>query len=108
MRGVTFFDTAEACDPGTARRLFPDVEVVVGDLTRPGTLGAAVDRVDAIVFTHGSDGGGKAGAERVDYGGVRSVLAALGGTVRIRPSQPLRCSESRRRAFIWIGAEHAA
>ena len=35
----------------------------------------AVDGVDAIVFTHGSDGGGKAGSERVDYGGVRNVLA---------------------------------
>jgi uncharacterized protein YbjT (DUF2867 family) len=58
--------------------------VVAGDLTRPDTLTAAVDGVDAIVFTHGSDGGGKAGAEAVDYGGVRSVLAALGGrSVRI-------------------------
>lgn len=43
-----------------------------------------VDGVDAIVFTHGSGGGDKAGAERVDYGGVRSVLAALDGrSVRI-------------------------
>jgi uncharacterized protein YbjT (DUF2867 family) len=75
---------ALARDPGKARRLFPDVEVVAGDLTRPDTLTAAVHGVDAIVFTHGSDGSGKAGAERVDYGGVRSVLAALGGrSVRI-------------------------
>jgi uncharacterized protein YbjT (DUF2867 family) len=59
--------------------LIPDVEIVVGDLTRPDTLPAAVDAVDAIVFTHGSDGGGKAAAERIDYGGVRNVLAALGG-----------------------------
>ena len=59
---------------------FPtDVEIVVGDLTRPDTLAAAVKGIDAIVFTHGSDGGGKAGAENVDYGGVRNVLAALGG-----------------------------
>lgn len=57
----------------------PDVEMVVGDLTRPETLPAAVDGVDAIVFAHGSDGGGKAAAERIDYGGVRNVLAALGG-----------------------------
>ena len=57
----------------------PDADVVVGDLTRPETLAAAVDGVDAIVFTHGSDGGGKTGAERIDYGGVRNVLAALGG-----------------------------
>ena len=40
--------------------------------------------MNAITFTHGSDGGGKAGAERVDYGGVRNVLAALSGrSVRI-------------------------
>ena len=66
-------------DAGTARRLFPEVEMVVGDLIRPDTPAAAVDRVDAIVSTHGSDGGRKTGAERVDYGGVRHVLAALGG-----------------------------
>ena len=75
---------ALARDPRKARKLLPDAEVVAGDLTRPDTLTGAVDGVDAIVFTHGSDGGGKAGAERVDYGGVRSVLAALGGrSVRI-------------------------
>jgi uncharacterized protein YbjT (DUF2867 family) len=75
---------ALARDPGKARKLFRDAEVVVGDLTRPDTLTSAVDGVDAIVFTHGSDGGGKAGAERVDYGGVRNVLAALNGrSVRI-------------------------
>jgi uncharacterized protein YbjT (DUF2867 family) len=34
--------------------------------------------VDAIVFTLGSDGQGSQGAETVDYGGVRNVLAALG------------------------------
>jgi uncharacterized protein YbjT (DUF2867 family) len=71
-------------DPRNARGLFHDVEALKGDLTRPDTLKAAVDGVDAIVFTHGSDGGGKAGAENVDYGGVRNVLAALGGrSVRI-------------------------
>jgi uncharacterized protein YbjT (DUF2867 family) len=71
-------------DSRKAGRVVPEVEIVVGDLTRPDTLTPAVDRVDAIVFTHGSDGGGKAGAERVDYGGVRNVLAALGGrSVRI-------------------------
>ena len=50
-----------------------------GDLTQAETLGAAVEGMDAIVFTHGSDGGGKAASERVDYGGVRNVLAALQG-----------------------------
>jgi uncharacterized protein YbjT (DUF2867 family) len=75
---------ALARDPRKARRLFPDVEVVAGDLTRPDSLIPVVAGVDAIVFTHGSDGGGKAGAERIDYGGVRNVLAALGGrSVRI-------------------------
>ncbi|WP_203566605.1 SDR family oxidoreductase [Aestuariimicrobium ganziense] len=54
------------------------VEVVVGDLTDPASLAAAVDGVDAVVFTHGSDGGGKVGARTVDYGGVHQVLTALG------------------------------
>jgi uncharacterized protein YbjT (DUF2867 family) len=75
---------ALARDARKARRLLPGAEVVVGDLTRPETLAAAVDGVDAVVFTHGSNGGAKAGAEAVDYGGVRNVLAALrGGPVRI-------------------------
>jgi len=56
-----------------------DAQRVVGDLTRPETLTAAVDGIDAIVFTHGSDGQGKAGAERIDYGGVRNVLVANAG-----------------------------
>jgi uncharacterized protein YbjT (DUF2867 family) len=54
------------------------VEVTSGDVTRPETLNAAVDGVDAIVFTLGSDGKGKVGAENVDYGGVRNILRALG------------------------------
>jgi uncharacterized protein YbjT (DUF2867 family) len=75
---------ALARDSRKARRLFPDVEVVAGDLTRPDSLIPVVAGVDAIVFTHGSDGRGKPGAESVDYGGVRNVLAALGGrSVRI-------------------------
>src|SRR4249920_3755878 len=73
-----------ARDPRKAGRLFPGVEIVTGDLTAPDTLTQAVNGVDAIVFTHGSDGGGKAGAEQIDYGGVRNVLAALGGrSVRV-------------------------
>jgi uncharacterized protein YbjT (DUF2867 family) len=64
--------------PEKARRLPAKAEAVIGDLTRPATLEAAVKDVDAIVFTHGSDGGGKVGSETVDYGGVRNVLAALG------------------------------
>ncbi len=34
--------------------------------------------IDAVIFTHGSDGAGKVGSETIDYGGVRNVLAALG------------------------------
>ena len=64
--------------PGKARRLPPKAQVVRGDVTRPDTLPAAVDGVDAVVFTLGSDGAGKVGAESVDYGGVRNVLGALG------------------------------
>ena len=67
--------------PGKARRLPPEAQVVRGDVTRPDTLPGAVDGVDAIVFTLGSDGAGKVGAESVDYGGVRNVLGALGSRV---------------------------
>jgi uncharacterized protein YbjT (DUF2867 family) len=70
--------------PGKARRLPHEAQVVVGDVTRPDTLPGAVDGVDAVVFTLGSDGAGKVGAESVDYGGVRNVLSALGSrTARI-------------------------
>ncbi len=55
-----------------------EAQVVVGDLTRPESLPAAVAGVEAIVFTHGSEGAGKAGAESVDYGGVSNILKALG------------------------------
>lgn len=51
--------------------------MVVGDITRPETLSDAVQGVDAVVFTHGSNGS-KADMEAVDYGGVRNVLTALG------------------------------
>ena len=64
--------------PSRARHLPAEAQVILGDVTRPETLAAVVDGVDAIVFTLGSDGAGKAGAERVDYGGVRNVLRLLG------------------------------
>jgi len=64
--------------PSKARRFPAQVEVISGDVTRPETLTAAVEGVDAIVFTLGSDGAGKVGAETVDYGGVRNILCALG------------------------------
>lgn len=53
------------------------VEVVIGDLTRPESLKAAVAGVDAIVFTHGTYGGDQDAARAVDYGAVRNVLAVL-------------------------------
>ena len=65
-------------NPAKARQLPSEAQVVLGDVTRPDTLSNAVDGVDAIVFTLGSDGAGKVGAEHVDYGGVRNVLRALG------------------------------
>jgi uncharacterized protein YbjT (DUF2867 family) len=65
-------------DTGKARRLPAEAQVVLGDVTQPRTLASAVEGADAVVFTLGSDGRGKAGAESVDYGGVRNVLAALG------------------------------
>jgi len=61
------------------RGLPQDAQPVVGDLTRAETLAAAVEGIDAVVFTHGSSGGDKAGAEQVDYGAVRNVLRALAG-----------------------------
>lgn len=68
---------ALARDPGKARQLPPETRMVIGDVIRPETLFDAVDAVDAVVFTLGSDGGGKIGAESVDYGGVRNVPRAL-------------------------------
>jgi uncharacterized protein YbjT (DUF2867 family) len=69
---------------GKARALSTEVQVVFGDVTHPETLSDGIDGVDAVVFTLGSDGAGKVGAENVDYGGVRNVLRALGNrTVRI-------------------------
>lgn len=59
--------------------LFPGgVEVVVGDLTQVDTLGPALVSVDAVIFTHGSNGR-QPGPEAVDYGAVRNVLMALKG-----------------------------
>ena len=61
-----------------ARRLPAQARLCFGDVAHPETLREAVDGVDGIVSTLGSDGMGKVGAENVDYGGVRNVLAALG------------------------------
>ena len=48
-------------DPAKARRLPPEAQVVVDDVTRPETLARAVEGVDAIVFTLGSDGAARPG-----------------------------------------------
>ena len=51
--------------------------LIVGDLTDPSSLPAAVEGIDGIVFTHGTNG--EEGAREVNYGGVRNVLFALDG-----------------------------
>ncbi|SDP79541.1 NAD(P)H-binding [Arthrobacter sp. ok909] len=66
-------------DHARAARLLPEsVELVSRDLTRPETLGPAVDGVDAIVFTHGSTTSERDVRDN-DYTGVANVLKALGG-----------------------------
>lgn len=70
-------------DPAKARQFSNEVQVIKGDVTHPDTLGSAVNGIDALIFTHGSDGMGKVGAETIDYGGVRNVLRAL-GSKRVR------------------------
>jgi uncharacterized protein YbjT (DUF2867 family) len=64
-------------NPDKSRRLRAEADIVVGDVTRPETLPAAVAGIDAVVFTLGSGGAGKIGTQTVDYGGVRNVLIAL-------------------------------
>lgn len=61
----------------TATASIGDVTTVAGDLTDPTTLAAAVEGIDAVVFTHGTHGS-EAGVRDVDYGGVRNVLEAIG------------------------------
>lgn len=61
-----------------AGQLSPEAQVVIGDVTQPNTLSRTTDGISAIVFTLGSDGAGKTGAENVDYSGVRNILNALG------------------------------
>lgn len=53
-------------------------EIAIGQLTQADTLNEAVKGIDAVVFTHGSDGESPEASEAVDYGGVRNVLFALG------------------------------
>jgi uncharacterized protein YbjT (DUF2867 family) len=44
-------------DPGKTRRLPSGAEWVVGDLAQPASLTTVTEGIDAIVFTHGADGG---------------------------------------------------
>ncbi|WP_284763192.1 SDR family oxidoreductase [Arthrobacter sp. efr-133-R2A-63] len=65
-------------DRARAARLLPEgVDLVIGDLTRPDTLGPAVEGADAIVFTHGSTTSERDVRDN-DYAGVANVLRALG------------------------------
>jgi len=88
-------------DARKAGGLVSDATIVVGDLTRRDTLAAAVDRVDAIVFTHGSYGD-SAEAKRVDYGAVHNVLTLLGGRpVRIALMTAIGVTDRRTGAHDW-------
>lgn len=57
--------------------LFPDIELVLGDLFDIESLKHAVANIDAIIFTHGSNGDN--GAKELDYGGVANIFRALNG-----------------------------
>ena len=63
-------------NPSKAKNLPPSAECVVGDLSKPASLAKVTDGIDAVIFTHGADGG-KSASENVDYGGVRNILSAL-------------------------------
>jgi uncharacterized protein YbjT (DUF2867 family) len=64
-------------DRARAARVLPEgVDLVTGDLTRPETLGPAVEGVEAIVFTHGSTTNERDVRDN-DYAGVANVLRAL-------------------------------
>lgn len=56
-------------------RLDPQAEIVTGDLTDPSSLIAALEGIDAVIFTQGASGA----PEAVDYGAVKNVLDALDG-----------------------------
>jgi uncharacterized protein YbjT (DUF2867 family) len=60
-------------------------EVAIADLTDPATLSAAVEAIDAVVFTHGTHSSSPAELEAVEYGGVRNILAALSARDEQRP-----------------------
>lgn len=55
------------------RVLGPDVDVIVGDITNPNDIAAAVDGVDAVILTHGGD----SDPQRIYYGAVKALVTAL-------------------------------
>ena len=75
-RGVRVFARNRA---RALRRLDPEVEVVEGDLTKPETLGPAVDGARHIIITAGCRSGhpvGEARVKAVEYEGTLALLAA--------------------------------
>lgn len=57
-------------------------DVRIGDITRPDAFDDALTGVNAVVFTHGSNGSAEEN-EAVDYGAVRNALDARHGELRI-------------------------
>jgi uncharacterized protein YbjT (DUF2867 family) len=74
----------------------PAVETAVGDVTKPETLAAALEGIDAVVLTVNADGQGRQAAEAVYYRGVRDLIAAIGGRpVRIALMTTIGVTECR-------------
>src|ERR1043165_8046533 len=71
---------ALARNPAAAARRLPSVvEIVLGDITQPHTLAAAVHGADHIVFTAGCRSGRPVGPGRIrrtEYVGVANTLEA--------------------------------
>lgn len=66
-------------DVDRAQQILPaEAELIVGDVTRPESLRAAVDGIDEVIFTHGVEDNEEA-IEAVSYSGVRDVLGLLAG-----------------------------
>lgn len=70
---------ALARDADRASTVVPaHAQIIVGDVTQPESLHAAVEGVDAVIFTHGVEDDEKA-IEAVSYAGVRDLLQLLAG-----------------------------
>lgn len=55
------------------------VDAMIGDLTNPVQVAAAIDGMEAAIFVHGASPVTPEQSEAVDYGAVRNVLAAAQG-----------------------------